>query len=206
MAVMVWDPQAQAFKDAEAPKIWDSENQAWKESAGLVWNEEAQAWQKVWSPGPEVLYLYKAGDECTEITGGWTVTMSGNDSIAQKKSNGIRMKIYSYPSAAGVITNESVRVSGFSKLCIEFTSSNYISDNNDIIFGHFGLNNVKNAVSYPQSSIVVGTNKWVSRETGTHISAVNVSNVSGLYYVMGQLSGGYYDGLEVLIHNIWLEL
>lgn len=49
MAVKIWDVQAQAFRDAETPKIWDSSNNAWRDSTGLVWDATAGAWKEAWS-------------------------------------------------------------------------------------------------------------------------------------------------------------
>ena len=71
MSVKIYDSTIGAFKDAETPKIWDEQAQAWKDSVGLVWNESAQAWEERWPAIKSPLYLYNEGDECTDATGGW---------------------------------------------------------------------------------------------------------------------------------------
>ena len=64
--------------------IWDEQAQAWKDSVGLVWNESAQAWKERWS-GNKV-YLYNQGNEFVSVTGGYAVTLRdahGNGSVTK---------------------------------------------------------------------------------------------------------------------------
>lgn len=67
MSVKIYDSTIGAFKDADTPMVWDSQAQAWKDSVGLVWNESAQAWEERWSAGrlptiyQEVEYIQSDG-------------------------------------------------------------------------------------------------------------------------------------------------
>lgn len=57
MAAMIWDTEAQAYKEAETPMIHDPASGAWVETTGLAYNPEAEAWEEKWSAfKPYVLY------------------------------------------------------------------------------------------------------------------------------------------------------
>ncbi len=65
---LIWDKQLQAFRESGTPLAYNPGLGAWQETEGCVYNSQLGAWEKVW---PGELYLYKDGDECTDITGGW---------------------------------------------------------------------------------------------------------------------------------------
>lgn len=91
MSVKIYDSTIGAFKDAETPLIWEEQAQAWKDSVGLVWNESAQAWEERWGGK---LWLYKEGDECVNVTGGWNNASSRNGGAVQT-DNKIDLSSYS---------------------------------------------------------------------------------------------------------------
>lgn len=69
MAALIWDEQSQAFVEpTNVPMRYDQESGAWVETTGMAWDTQAQAWEEKWS---RVEYLYKDGDECVDVTGGW---------------------------------------------------------------------------------------------------------------------------------------
>ena len=71
MSVKIYDSTIGAINDADTSLIWDEQAQAWKDRTGLVWNESAQAWEERWS-AQKILYLYDRGNQCADITGGWS--------------------------------------------------------------------------------------------------------------------------------------
>ena len=61
------------------------------------------------------LYLYKAGDEYTDITGGWVQTVTDNHSEFVKSNSHMKLRVwYGYSVKAG--TNNAIDLSGFNNL------------------------------------------------------------------------------------------
>lgn len=48
MSVMIYDSTSQAFKEAQTPKVYDTENQAWRETVGMVYDKNDGAWIEKW--------------------------------------------------------------------------------------------------------------------------------------------------------------
>ena len=65
---LIWDKQIGAFKETAPPLLYDPAIEAYRDTEGYVHDNALEAWRKVW---PTKLWLYKDGDECTSITGGW---------------------------------------------------------------------------------------------------------------------------------------
>lgn len=117
MGVKIYDNESKAFKDAETPLVHDGNLRAWKESTGLVWNDELQAWEERWKPVPNPLWLYKGGDECVDVTGGWG--FAGTATV-QKNSNNLYISSISY-SSGSFTTTKAIDFTQYSKLRIDFS-------------------------------------------------------------------------------------
>ena len=127
MSVKIYDSTIGAFKDAETPLIWDEQAQAWKDSVGLVWNESAQAWEERWS-AQKILYLYDQGNQCADITGGWSNGWSyGGGGTTSLLDNEFRVSADYGQNAKGLETNKAIDVSEYTKLIAEVTPL-YCSD------------------------------------------------------------------------------
>lgn len=71
MSVMIWDSSAQAFAEPQnVPRRYDAGSGAYVDTEGRAYDAEVEAWAEKWSPVKQ-LYLYKDGDECVDVTGGW---------------------------------------------------------------------------------------------------------------------------------------
>lgn len=78
---MIWDSTSQAFVEAQTPMVYDTENQAWRETTGMAWNEQSQAWTKRWNSGA---YVYGAASETITIKkNGIIVATVDTDSTGQ---------------------------------------------------------------------------------------------------------------------------
>lgn len=88
MSVKIWDAVTGAWKDAETMQRYDASMQAYKECASAKRQTDG-IWKKVWPDRPETLYLYKDGDECIDVTGGWQST--GSTVSITKYSNCMRI-------------------------------------------------------------------------------------------------------------------
>lgn len=64
--IRVWDATLQAYKDIEGLRIRRPDGVL--VDAQVARKRVGSAWVDVW---PENLYLYKPGDECVAVTGGW---------------------------------------------------------------------------------------------------------------------------------------
>ena len=121
MSVKIYDSTIGAFKDAETPLIWDEQAQAWKDSVGLVWNESAQAWEERWN-AQKILYLYDQGNQCADITGGWSNGWSyGGGGTTSLLTNEFRVSADYGQNAKGLETNKAIDVSKYTKLIAEVT-------------------------------------------------------------------------------------
>ena len=49
MAAMIWDTQANAFKGADTPMVWDAELGTYKDSTGLAYDQTNKAWVEKWN-------------------------------------------------------------------------------------------------------------------------------------------------------------
>nr|DAJ48919.1 MAG TPA: hypothetical protein [Caudoviricetes sp.] len=78
MSVKIYDASAGAFKDAPTPQIYDASAQAYKDSTGLVYDTSKGAWDERWGGK---LWLYKDGDECRDVTGGWLLQKAIANSV-----------------------------------------------------------------------------------------------------------------------------
>ena len=118
MAVKIWDAQANAFKDAEIPMVWDSQAGAYKDSTGLVYDESAGAWSERW--GDNKVWLYKDGDECTGITGGWSFIQNPNypsKSKLTKNTTNMRLWVDGANYYGGVVTENPISIGDKMILC-----------------------------------------------------------------------------------------
>lgn len=121
MSVKIYDSTIEAFKDAETPLIWDEQAQAWKDCVGLVWNESAQAWEERWG-AQKILYLYDQGNQCADITGGWSSGWSyGGGGTTSLLANEFRVSANYGQNAKGLETNKAIDVSEYAKLIAEVT-------------------------------------------------------------------------------------
>ena len=104
-------------------------------------------------------YLFKDGDECTDITGGWDVTYPGyRDSPNWSKIENNKIfysgKLTTIGSSHGnaIVTNKPVNLNEFSKICLnmEIKADKYSCGS---IYGQINFGKPK-AISWPDS------NRW----------------------------------------------
>lgn len=129
MSVKIYDSAIGAFRDAETPMIWDEQKQAYKDSTGLVWNESAQAWEERWGGS---VYLYKDGNECESVTGGWdrmnynwSSGATGGAYVVTKNSDCIQIQNRGYSAGAMafntiyVCNQNNIDFSSFSRIVLK---------------------------------------------------------------------------------------
>lgn len=137
MAVKIYDSSEGAFKDAPTPQIYDVSSQAYKESKGLVYDTSKGAWDERW--GNRKLWLYKDGDECASVTGGWLLQKFYANSVCtfEKCIDSMQLsgtyKAGYYFGSAFVYTTKMIDFRKFSKIkaLVNISLSGDINDASD---------------------------------------------------------------------------
>lgn len=151
------------------------------------------------------LVLYDAGDECTDVTGGWT---SINDSGAGKSTftkNSDHMSITS--SFTSILdfsrytyTNLLINPTGYSKLNILYDYSDTLSGSSSYTNFFLGMHN-KNVGDYNFDA-----RKVLAKGTGV-IASCDVSSISTQKYVVMfcNMYGNSGTRVDIKIRKIWLS-
>lgn len=121
MSVMIWDSTSQAFKDATSIKRYDQQNDAWTDCTSAQVQENGVWVEKLQKP---ITYLYKDGDECTDITGGWNLKYlpsyaSTSYATLTKNTDTLKFWVGNANYYASVVSYKVVDVTNYSKIVIE---------------------------------------------------------------------------------------
>jgi len=168
---------------------------AWQYVNGAWANVEAAHYQGgEWVEWESAYYLFNSGDECEDITGGWTVGNAANSNWS-KGTDSIIVGYNGSESVHGwVASNNPLDVKDFSKLYVDVTVTGFFNATTSP--GLFGLNSKSNlSGSYLASNFEVCAAFTTS---GIHCCDISGVNVSTLYVVVGSAWKGK-------IHRIWLE-
>ncbi len=111
---LVYDTEAGAFVEAETPRI--NMGGVFCDSIGRIYQDGA--WRDVW---PTKLWLYREGDECSTVTGGWGAVRIAYETMGvfgavSKLENCIRVTGTSIDATTGVCTNQKVPISRYNTL------------------------------------------------------------------------------------------
>ena len=147
-----------------------------------------------------VLWLYREGDECIDVTGGWTGnTYDGRGSVA-KNSDHLSAVTNNAPYAnAGFCTNELIDFTGYHTLNIEYELSGKVSGN------FFGFSSSKPTSNDDIWSFSSGNAVTVSTNNGK--LSLDISSFSGSFYVRyaSRHTSSEYGSSNWKAYNIWLE-
>lgn len=148
------------------------------------------------------LYLYKAGDECVDVTGGW---IKGGTSgyVVTKNATNMYLKNVGDNSNVYTATANAVDLTKYSKICIEMSDMTYYHANPMCIFSLDAFN---------QNPTWVGWERPSGWGSGTlyakDFTMPDISDINGTHRIyFGMLSGGAYSDTrqEIYAYNIWLE-
>lgn len=120
-----------------------------------------------------VLYLYIAGDECSRITGGWGFFKEDASATGTKNSTSITIASAGGFKAVNSHTTNPIDLTDVATLKINATSRN--STQNDY---------VRIGVSMKPNAIATGLFAAYADITETGVTELNVSNLTGSYYVI----------------------
>lgn len=198
MAVKVWDASAGAFKDADTPMILDEASGAYKNSTGLVYDENSSAWSERW--GENKLWLYKEGNECKNVTGGWNqgYLYSTSGYSYEKRSD----SIYMMASSGTDVYIETLNKIDISKYNILKLSGLFSSTGSRAGY-HIGINS---SPKRPIGSATVLIQNGGSGKVTTEIS-VDISRNKDIGYLVFALGSSSMQSstITATISNAWLE-
>lgn len=151
---------------------------------------------------PTTYYLYHEGDECANITGGWSIDGYSGDTTLEpfdEYENKMYLNISSNNTCTRMCgTKNAISLTDFKKLKIQTDLS------------AIGSNGCRLCISSKKSSYLSSaTGGMVSvttlDKTGEYIYEVDLSSINGDYYITltNFYSGSWYSKGDVL--NIWLE-
>lgn len=144
-------------------------------------------------------FLYNAGNEYTALTGGWNLwTNNSAKATLTKNSDSILMKILSGSIASGVYPTNSIDITNYSVLGLQYTLTGGRSD----VTGRFGL------VSDPSFNGWVGSGSVIAYIStpiaDTKIVLLDVSAINSSYYV-STYNNADSGEINLTIKKIWLQ-
>ncbi len=202
MAVKIWDDALQAFKEGDIPLIYDEGLQAWKESTGLVWNDGLRCWQERWKPVPDPLWLYNEGDECLEVTGGWTGSDERGTGTHQKLESSLCLHCEDNTNggqAGRFSTGNAIDVSGHSKCYIEYSVTLRTGGNPGNPSGSLSLE-----ASGSQLAVVAfgGPSDPMGERA---VASVDISAAKSANVTFRAIATSGWGKIRINAHRIWLE-
>lgn len=208
MGAKIWDSAAQAFAEPQnVPKRYDPNPGAYVDTAGKAFDHDAEAWVEKWSPN-RVLYLYKDGDECTDVTGGWgndLVISAWNGNTMHKVSpvkNGNYMKLSVARSGTYVYSAvDTAEMIDLRRRSIISAEIEVVAPTQNVVFGC----NDKKLLDNPWDIRYI-TELQSRAPNGTYIMEIDVGTAESGFIIMAVSAGIYSDAFgAVNIKKIWLE-
>ena len=152
------------------------------------------------APPPE-LYLYNAGDLCTDVTGGWINNSNdkgpydGGRLAHTQNSDHIYMAVSSYNRSCGAMPANTIDLTHYTKLHINFDASGM----NSSYYRYIKFIVARN--SPPKSGQTSLASPMIFYNNGTNITVtVNVTNINEPVYLY------LYIGEEGSSSSIWFKL
>ena len=147
-----------------------------------------------------IIYLFRAGDQCTNITDGWNATgwtTANTSTTAGTIANG-KMTIGNVGNSCILATNQAVSFSGRTLLTVELktlsTYSTYDAGAVDL---------------YDSKGTITATRRFAGRAVpgavGNHLVTVDLSDLSQTSGFVVVRNGGAVSNYKYEVYNIWLE-
>lgn len=182
MSVKIYDTANSAFKDIQAMQRYDPSANAWKECTSAKVQENDVWVEKLQKP---ITYLYKDGNECTNITGGYVLWNPDNrsDGSFVKGSNYIYVKGSSITSKGeyGCTTAKEIDFAPYKTLNVSVIE-------------------YKGSAAYPYGGGIVGVG--YRRIYSTGVTSFDISSVNSLcqLIIFGMAGSG-----SIKVDKVWVE-
>ena len=146
------------------------------------------------------VYLFKAGDQCTDLTGGWNIsgwTYSGATVTAGTIASG-KMSFGGTNTLAALATDLAVPITGQTKLVAEVSGLGAVST---YASGVLEIYDSKGAISTPRDLAYALINNNTSHVLiEIDLTSITQTSVFVVTHVSGAVSTYQYE-----VYNIWLE-
>lgn len=140
-------------------------------------------------------YLFKNGDQCIDITGGWVYTKTSG-TCEGSITETMNLSGTGVAGASGICqyaTKNVVDFSGFSKLRVEYT---------ELYCGRSGHASNNSTINFYIAGVKVATLNQDSEAQG--ILEINISNISANSALSYTTNGYDYGTATIKVNNIWL--
>ena len=141
---------------------------------------------------PPPLYLYKEGDECTNVTGGFETGMITTNGSVQKLPTHLQLTTTSAGNYATFVTSTKINLSNYSKLVCRYKKTVVTSPRFSV-----GVLNSKND-NILTSSIAFSKDETLSQDE--ELIELNIIHISSGYVAINVT-----DRTSVSVFQIWLE-
>lgn len=178
----------------------------------IVWENEH--WSKFLrmanaSNSKDRVYLYKDGDECVDITGGWTKVVRQNTSrdcyIPVKLEDRIQTDTSAYAEEGGYAGRlgvvNSIDFTPYNKLCVEYTNDRTVTAGWYVIQAFSSSSSDWDTLGNSQQIFSSGAVDFSSVHDTKTIRIIDISNANA----SGYLSLLQYRNRKADIYRIWLE-
>lgn len=214
MSVMLWDSASQAFKDATSIKRYDQQNDAWTDCTSAQVQENGVWVEKLQKPRT---YLYKDGDECTNITGGWkyqpynyySPAFTSKTPIIERRPDSLYTKLtFSSSFDCSLIgTVNVIDVSKYSKMCCEVSAKCSYSGaqwGNILAFKNEYKMNYRYS-DLASIQVCYGGYNGPSSESNHTLYECDISSISKAAFAIEHVCDADYSPDFVQLFKLWLE-
>ena len=207
MAIKIWSEEARAFVEPEDILACGADGVYY--SVPRIDAPAADgAWGQVW---PERLYLYKQGNKCETITGGWTDFRTRNAADKQTVYPAATFEV-DYIQFSGTdntfgwgnkatFTSKILELSSYTKLFARVIA-NHTNTSQSTMIGITSQNITWGTESTPQGSLVRISDKDLVNHLTNYVIELDISTIEeGYVYI-----SGYGFKNTVKITEVWLEI
>lgn len=148
------------------------------------------------------LWLYREGDECDDVAGGWVKSgySRGSATLTKNADNMTLSCTASGNQTATVLTANKIDVTDYSNVCIEFEYTNSTSYGMYI----FGVtSSTANTALNASTTVALYAKDNIYSDSG--IAKIDVSDVSGEYYIGASNDRWTSGNAKLIVKNVWLE-
>lgn len=148
------------------------------------------------------LWLYRDGDECTDVTGGWSQgTSTNNTGTFTKNANNITVYVSGLNATRGAATNNPVDVTGYSRIVMLCD----ITQTGGSTWSRWGLTTARTWVrnEHPSGTHTAEGLYGATTQTNALLEG-NIEGLTGSYYPFVEASCGSDTTFTVVIKQMWL--
>lgn len=144
------------------------------------------------------VYLYKDGDGIDELTGGWSETSDGSG-VCTIGADGILLETNSTKTRKGVVSNQAVDLTAYSRLFVEFEVLSYSSGKSQIRIGVHTTNSPTVGTSNATSTCAL----FYPYGDGKMMYSYNIKDINASRFIWASLANA--TTASIRIYRIWFE-